>query len=100
MSTNSCIITNWHKYFLEVYGGAGLFGKARYLKKLLKEQNLEKEDAMYIGDEARDIKAAHSAKIKIIAVTWGFARPADLEALEPTATAEHPEDLIKILEEL
>ncbi len=89
-----------HKYFLEVYGGAGLFGKARYLKKLLKEQNLEKSDALYIGDEARDVKAAHAAKIMIIAVTWGFARPADLEALEPTAMAEHPEDLIKILEEL
>ncbi len=89
-----------HKYFLEVYGGAGLFGKARYLKKLLKEQNLEKDNALYIGDEARDIKAAHAAKIKIIAVAWGFARPADLEALEPTAMAAHPEDLIKILEEL
>lgn len=89
-----------HKYFLEVYGGAGLFGKARYLKKLLKEQNLEKDDALYIGDETRDVKAAQSMKLRIIAVTWGFAKPADLEALGPTAIAETPEDIIKILEEL
>lgn len=88
-----------HKYFLEIYGGAGLFGKPRYLKKLLKEQKLEKEDAWYIGDEARDVKAAQSAKMRIIAVTWGFARPADLEALEPTALASSTEDIIKILEE-
>lgn len=89
-----------HKYFLEIYGGAGLFGKARFLRKLLKEQNLEKDDALYVGDEARDIKAAHAAKIRIIAVTWGFARPSELEAQEPTAIAEKPEDIIKILEEL
>ncbi|HET7059768.1 MAG TPA: HAD hydrolase-like protein [Candidatus Saccharimonadales bacterium] len=89
-----------HKYFLEIYGGAGLFGKTRYLRKLLKEQSLEKNDALYIGDEARDVKAAESVKMRIIAVTWGFARPADLEALSPTAMAGHPEDLIKILEEL
>jgi len=89
-----------HKYFLQIYGGAGLFGKGRYLKGLLKGQNLEKEDAMYIGDEVRDAKAAKSAGIRFIAVTWGFARSSDLEALAPTAIAEHPEDIIKILEEL
>jgi phosphoglycolate phosphatase len=89
-----------HEYFLEIYGAAGLFGKGRELKKLLKEQNLEKDDAFYIGDEVRDIKASKSAKIRIIAVTWGFARSADLEDAQPTALAEHPENIIKILEEL
>ncbi len=89
-----------HKYFLEVYGGVGLFGKGRALKGLLKDQNIEAEDAFYIGDEARDIKAAKAANIRIVSVAWGFARPADLEALEPTAMAEKPEDIIRILEEL
>jgi len=89
-----------HKYFLEVYGGAGLLGKPRYLKKLLKEQNLEKDDALYVGDEMRDVTAAESIGLRIIAVTWGFSRPSDLEAMEPTAIAEKPENIIKILEEL
>jgi phosphoglycolate phosphatase len=89
-----------HKYFLEIYGGAGLFGKARYLKNLLKEQNLEVADAFYIGDEVRDVKAAKRANIRVIAVTWGFAKPADLEAMQPTALAEKPADIIRILEEL
>ena len=89
-----------HKYFLEVYGGAGLLGKPRYLKKLLKEQNLEKDNALYIGDEMRDVTAAESIEMRIIAVTWGFAKPSELEALEPTAIAQKPEDIIKILEEL
>lgn len=89
-----------HEYFLEVYGGAGLLGKPRYLKRLLKDQNLEREDAWYIGDETRDVKAAHKARIRMIAVTWGFARPSELEALRPTAIAQKPEEIIKILEEM
>lgn len=89
-----------HTYFLETYGGVGLFGKSSVLRRLLKEQNLEKEDALYIGDELRDVQAAQSIKLRVIAVTWGFARPADLEALEPTALAAEPADLIRIMEEL
>lgn len=89
-----------HTYFLEIYGGVGLFGKAPALRRLLKEQKLKKENALYVGDELRDVQAAQSINMRVIAVTWGFARSADLEALEPTALAEHPDGLLRILEEL
>lgn len=89
-----------HTYFLEIYGGVGLFGKAPALRRLLREHNLERKDCLYIGDELRDIQAAQSIDLRIIAVTWGFARPTDLEALQPTAVARQPADLIRILEEL
>ncbi len=89
-----------HTYFLEIYGGVGLFGKAPALRKLLKDQKIEKGNALYIGDELRDVQAAQSIGLRVIAVNWGFARSADLEALKPTALASQPEDLIKILEEL
>lgn len=89
-----------HVYFLEVYGGISIFGKAPALRRLLREQNIEKNDAVYIGDELRDVQAAQSIKLRVIGVTWGFARPSDLEALQPTAIARRPNDIIKILEEL
>lgn len=89
-----------HTYFLEVYGGVGLFGKGPALRKLLKDQKIEKENALYIGDELRDVQAAQSINLRVIAVNWGFARSADLEALNPTGLADKPADLIKILEEL
>ena len=89
-----------HTYFLEIYGSTGLFGKAPTLRRLLKEQHLEKTDAVYIGDELRDVQAAQSIGMRVIAVGWGFARPAGLEALKPTAIAETPDDIIRILEEL
>jgi phosphoglycolate phosphatase len=89
-----------HTYFLEIYGGVGLFGKAPALRKLLRDQHLESKNAVYIGDELRDVQAAQSIKLPIIAVTWGFARPADLEALKPTALATTPSELVQLLEEL
>lgn len=89
-----------HEYFLEIYGGVGLFGKAPALRRLLKDQKLEKADAVYIGDEIRDVKAAQAIKLRIVAVGWGFARPDDLKALRPTALATDPAGLLKILEEL
>lgn len=89
-----------HTYFLEVYGGAGLFSKAPALRKLLKEHQLERADSIYIGDELRDVQAAQSIDLLVIAVTWGFARSSALKALQPTAVANEPADLVRILEEL
>ena len=89
-----------HEYFLETYGGVGLFGKAPALRRLLRQHQLQLEDSLYIGDELRDVEAAQSIKMRMIAVLWGFAKHADLRALKPTALAETPEDIIKIIEEL
>jgi phosphoglycolate phosphatase len=89
-----------YEYFLETYGGIGLFGKAPALRKLLREQHLKARNAIYIGDELRDVQSAQSIKLPVIAVTWGFARPADIVALKPTAVAETPADLLRILAEL
>ncbi len=91
---------NLHTYFFEVYGSVNLFGKAPALRRLLRENNLDIKDAVYVGDELRDVEAAQSLKLRSIAVTWGFARPADLKALKPTAIANKPKDLVRILEEL
>ena len=89
-----------HEYFLEIYGGVGLFGKAPALRKLLREQQLSLENSLYIGDELRDIEAARSVGMRSIGVLWGFATTSGIKGQKPTAVAEIPEDLIKIIEEL
>lgn len=89
-----------HTYFLEIYGGVGLFGKAPALRQLLKEQQFDVSECIYIGDELRDVEAAHAVGMRSIAVTWGFAGIKDLENLRPTALADQPDDIISILEEL
>jgi phosphoglycolate phosphatase-like HAD superfamily hydrolase len=86
--------------FLEISGGIGLFGKAGALRRLLKKHRLQPADAVYIGDELRDVQAAKSIKLPVIAVSWGFARTIDLEALRPTALAKAPADLPGIIKKL
>ncbi|MEO7364461.1 MAG: HAD-IB family phosphatase [Candidatus Saccharimonadales bacterium] len=89
-----------HEYFLEIYGSVGMFGKAPVLRKLLREQHLELAESLYVGDEQRDVAAAQSIQMPIIAVLWGFARQADLRRRRPTALAETPDQIITIIEEL
>jgi HAD superfamily hydrolase (TIGR01549 family) len=100
---NMRIFLRHHKLqesFLEIYGGIVVFGKAPALRKLLKEQNIEKGNAIYIGDELRDVQSAQSLKLRVVAVTWGFARPESLRALKPTAVADTPAELMSILENI
>jgi len=89
-----------HTYFLKVYASVSLFGKAGALRRLLKEQKLPFDDALYIGDEIRDIQAAESIKLRVIAVTWGFASLSDLKSAKPVAIVSRPADLLRAIEEL
>lgn len=84
------------KHFVHVYGGVGMFGKAPALRRLLREQHIESLKAIYIGDETRDVMAAKSLGVHAIAVTWGFAREADLKAEGADGVAKRPRDLIRL----
>lgn len=88
-----------HTYFLQVYGGISLFGKAPALRKLFKDQNLDIKNGVYIGDELRDVQAAKSIKLRVVAVTWGFADPKMLQSLHPTKLVHTPSELLNVLEE-
>jgi phosphoglycolate phosphatase len=88
------------KYFVEIRGNAGMFGKARILRGLVRSNGLAIKDCVYIGDETRDVVAAKAVSMRVLAVSWGFANTDFLESLHPTAMAHEPDDIIKILEEL
>jgi len=70
-----------------------LLGKARVLKRILKEKKLNKNNVFYVGDEVRDIEAAHHCGIPMVAVSWGF------NTKELLAT-KHPKYLIEAMQEL
>lgn len=86
------------KHFVHVYGGVGMFGKAPALRRLLREQHIETRKAVYVGDETRDVMAAKSLGVRVIAVTWGFARAADLEAGGADGLAKRPRDLLRLVQ--
>lgn len=62
--------------------GASLFGKANRLAKVLRRLGIRPEEAIYVGDEARDVEAALSLGMAAAAVLWGYA---SAEAFVPWA---------------
>ena len=80
-----------------VHSELNLWGKAAALKNVLKTKKIPTTEAYYIGDELRDITAAHSAGLRIICVGWGFNSAAALQAAAPDYMADTPEDLRKYI---
>ncbi len=59
-------------FFSHIDGGSSIFGKAKRIKRVLNILNLNKEQAIYVGDQTTDGEAAHKAGIDFAAVGWGY----------------------------
>lgn len=81
------------EYFQGIYGGASLLGKAPRLNKLIKNELIDTNSSWYIGDETRDIIAAHAVGLRAMAVAWGYNSHQALAAKQPDAIADHPQQL-------
>jgi phosphoglycolate phosphatase len=71
-----------------VEAGSSLFGKAKHLKRICRTYGLDPQTVAYVGDEIRDIEAAKSVGMHMLAVSWGFSAKealsgADAICLEP-----------------
>jgi phosphoglycolate phosphatase len=91
---------NLVKSFKNVYSGISLFGKHKIIKQLLTQEKIEPQQAIYIGDETRDIHAAKRAQIKSIAVSWGYNSAEILLQQYPDALIAHPSELIAAIERI
>lgn len=83
-----------------VYCEKDLFGKARVLKKLMEQNGLRRDQVIYVGDETRDIEAAHAAKINVVAVTWGYNTARALEQQHPNRLIDKPQELVEAADTL
>lgn len=83
--------------FDHIEAGSSYFGKARRIKKILKRINIKTRDALYIGDEIRDIKASHQIGIEVIAVAYGFDDKELLKEENPTYLASSVAEIKAIL---
>lgn len=82
------------EYMSGVYGNVGLFNKSRVFKGVLRDQKTAKHNAIYVGDEVRDIEASKKAKIPIISVTWGYNGEKILQKYQPNYLAQTPKELL------
>ena len=83
--------------FTNVISFFGLFGKAYGIKKLLKTIAIEPQDAVYIGDETRDVQAADQAGVVSLAVTWGYNSEKAFQRCKPNYLVRTPMELLEVL---
>jgi phosphoglycolate phosphatase len=76
-----------------------LTGKHKHLRAILKTFSLHPGQALYIGDETRDVKASNRVNMPIAACTWGFNNRQALEAFNPTFIVDEPHELMEIIYE-
>lgn len=81
-------------YFEAIHSGVGVFDKAGALRKVLRRGKLDKQHCWYIGDEVRDMTAAHKAGVHAVAVGWGYQAPEALAAAQPDGLVRRPRELV------
>lgn len=65
--------------------------------EILKELNIAKEECLYIGDTATDMKTGKGASLYTVGVLWGFRDRKELEEGGADKIIEHPSQLIDII---
>jgi phosphoglycolate phosphatase len=84
------------EYFDFIYSSLNYFNKSKIIEKAVKKSRRSKDNAIYVGDEVRDIKAAKKAGVKVASVTWGYNLEPVLSSFGPDYIISRPEDLIKL----
>ncbi len=82
--------------FTFIHSERNLFGKAKILKKILNEYHFDPSEAVYVGDESRDIDASREANVRVAAVSWGFNSRKMLEKNRPDYLFDTPEELLAL----
>jgi HAD superfamily hydrolase (TIGR01549 family) len=82
--------------FGDITGGGTLFGKARMIRRGLAAQGWSAAEVIYVGDEVRDVEAAHAVGLRIAAVTWGFNSRERLASAGPDWLIDTPEVLLTL----
>lgn len=63
--------------------GASLLGKKHKIRRALKDAGVAPHEAIYIGDEIRDARAAREAGVPFGAVSWGYTTIGALRDQKP-----------------
>jgi phosphoglycolate phosphatase len=76
--------------------GVSLFGKSEKLQNLLRKCAFSAQEVLSIGDEIRDIEAAHKTGIPCAAVTWGYSHGETLRSYLPDFMIDHVQQILEI----
>jgi phosphoglycolate phosphatase len=77
--------------------GVSIFGKGAKLRGGLRNSGVPAAEAIAIGDEIRDLEAAHEEGIAFGAVSWGYTTPEALRAHAPQEMFTSVEEILQRL---
>ena len=86
---------NFSRYFQNVLGYEFMFSKSEKIIHSMHELNIENGRTYYIGDTTGDIKEGKEAKVKTVAVTWGWHSREKLKLIKPDYIIDAPEEMLK-----
>lgn len=100
-NTDSNVQTFLRNHDLEIFDfvhcSSKLLGKASVIRSVLKAGHLAPAEILFIGDETRDIEAAHKTGVVMAAVTWGYNSRHALEGQKPDLIFSTPAELAELL---
>ena len=99
-SVEKFLTENNLEFFRSVNSERNLWGKGKALKDFLKKSGIRSSEAVYFGDEIRDIKAAREAGLRIASVGWGFNDIEGLRKHSPDWLIKSPEEILEVLKNL
>jgi phosphoglycolate phosphatase len=88
---------NQINYIDEILCSSKIFGKDKIIKKFLNTHKLNKAEAIYVGDEVRDIEACQKIGIPIIWVGWGYDAMELVKKKNPDYMVHAPKDILDIM---
>lgn len=91
---------NLKELFDFTYSGTTIFGKSRVIRRILQQRRLDPRSVVYVGDETRDIEAARTIAVKVVAVSWGFNSSKALVNQQPDYLVNRPDELVEVIEGL
>jgi phosphoglycolate phosphatase len=91
------LLNNHIDCFEHIHSDSTLFGKHHLIKKLMLSYKLDPSETVYIGDEIRDIISSQKAKIKTIAVSWGYQNRNVLAKYKPDKIVSKPSEISDII---
>lgn len=77
-----------------IEGGAGMYGKKRKFKRVLKKHGCASADALSVGDEIRDAEASAACGIDFLGVAWGFTHAKELQKYTKLKICENFDEIL------
>lgn len=85
------------EFFNSINSERNIWGKGKALKNFLKKRGIRSDEAVYFGDEIRDIGAAREAGLRIVSVGWGFNDIEGLRRHDPDWLIQSPGEILEII---